>query len=161
MMSIYMANKRPASIVNNILRRALDPLGLSTEQITTLLDDPTSLNSGTEQLMLTQSQRDGALAGYAKGFKTVFYVSVAYCALATISAILLVGQHELERPDDKLQEEKMKEEKRRKREAREEKARRKLETPPSEQAASGGDRREQGQDEKHEGDEKEGELRSG
>lgn len=96
-----------ASIVNNILRKALNPLSLTPDQVTRLLNDPTLVNSAS--LELTSSQREGAIEGYTRGFRAVFYMTTACMALATLASIFMIGQHTLEREDDKAQEEKMRE----------------------------------------------------
>jgi hypothetical protein len=102
--------------VNNTLRRALGPLSLSAEQVNALLDDPTLINSPS--LGLTPEQRAGALAGYAKGFRIVFYVTVGGLLAAMAASAFMIGQHTLVREDDKLREEKAKEEERRRKEAK-------------------------------------------
>jgi MFS family permease len=94
------------ALVNNALRSALSPLGLSAEEVNTLLDNPTAINDPSFRDTLTIAQRDAVIAGYSRGFKSVFYMTVACMVIATLSAVFLIGHHDLKRSDDqKLKEE--------------------------------------------------------
>ena len=88
-----------ASLVNNNLRTAVRPLGLSTEQVEALLDDPTIINRPA-QLSLNAHDKAVVIAGYTKGFRSVFYLTVACMLVACTAATLLIRQHELNRDDD-------------------------------------------------------------
>jgi hypothetical protein len=70
-----------------------------------LLNDPTAINSEELRGLLTDTQRDAIIAGYTRGFRAVFYMTVACMVVAVISAFTLIGQHELVRAeDDELKE---------------------------------------------------------
>lgn len=88
-----------ASIVNNQLRSAIAPLGLSSDIISVLQNDPTSINDPT-RLNLTTEQKAAIIAGYTKGFHSVFYLTTASCLIAFLSALFLIDQLELNRADD-------------------------------------------------------------
>ena len=88
-----------ASIINNELRSAIAPLGLSSDIISVLQNDPTSINDPA-QLNLTSHQKAVIVAGYTKGFHSVFYLTTACCVIAFLSALLLIDQLELNRADD-------------------------------------------------------------
>lgn len=88
-----------ASIVNNTLRAALATLSLSDEQVQTIVNDPTSINKGT--LSLTEEQRAVIIQGYTTGFQRMFYMTVTCTAIAFIASVTMIGQHELNRADDK------------------------------------------------------------
>lgn len=89
-----------AAIVNNSLRSAIAPLGLTAEQIDALVDDPTIVNDASK-INLSDEARRVVIAGYMKGFRGVFYLTLACTLVAFLSAVLLVEQHELAREDDK------------------------------------------------------------
>jgi hypothetical protein len=89
------------SIVNNILRSTLRDLALPADQVSTLLDDPTAINSDVLRSVLTETQRITIIDGYTRGFHAVFYMTVACQLIAFLSAVFLIGQHELMRADDK------------------------------------------------------------
>lgn len=88
-----------ASIVNNQLRAAIGPLGLSFDIISALENDPTIINDPT-RLSLTPHQKAVIIAGYTKGFHSVFYLTCACCIIAFLSAVFLIDQLELNRADD-------------------------------------------------------------
>lgn len=88
-----------ASLVNNTLRTAIRPLGLSSAQIEALVDDPTIINRPA-QLSLDAHAKAVVIAGYTKGFRSVFYLTVACILVAFLASVLLVEQHELNRDDD-------------------------------------------------------------
>jgi hypothetical protein len=54
-----------ASIVNNELRTAIDPLGLTSDQISEITNDPTIIHDSS--FSLSDAQRETIIAGYAKG----------------------------------------------------------------------------------------------
>jgi hypothetical protein len=85
-----------AALVGNGLRSALPPLGLSAAQEAGLLDDPTSLN-GALGAQLSASQHAAVLAGYTKGFRDAFRMTLACELIALVSAVFLIGQHDLGR----------------------------------------------------------------
>ncbi|KIP12091.1 hypothetical protein PHLGIDRAFT_62405 [Phlebiopsis gigantea 11061_1 CR5-6] len=88
-----------ASLVNNNLRAAVRLLGLSTAQVEALLDDPTIINRPA-QLSLNAHDKAVVIAGYTKGFHSVFYLTVACMLVACTASTLLIKQHELNRDDD-------------------------------------------------------------
>ncbi|KAJ3552656.1 hypothetical protein NM688_g4034 [Phlebia brevispora] len=106
-----------ASIINNQLRAAIGPLGLSTDIIFDLTNDPTIINDPT-RLSLTPHQRTVIIAGYTKGFHSVFYLTTACCVIAFLSAVFFIDQLELNRADDKDLKRKTKEEMMRKKMAK-------------------------------------------
>jgi hypothetical protein len=94
------------ALVNNALRSALRPLGLTAEQVDALLDDPTVINSPTFLHTISADQRAAIIAGYTRGFHHVFYLTVACVCVAWLSGVFLIGHHDLKRADDeKLKEE--------------------------------------------------------
>jgi len=105
-----------AAIINNSLRASMDNLNLSTQVINSIIDDPTILapNSSLTQL-LGPIIRQQILAGYIKGFRTLFILNAAFSALATVASVLLIKHHELTRADEaQLKEEAILAEKNRK-----------------------------------------------
>ncbi|EIN07711.1 MFS general substrate transporter [Punctularia strigosozonata HHB-11173 SS5] len=88
-----------ASIVNNELKGAIRPLGLSSQQISQITNDPTIIHDSS--FNLTNEQRRTVIDGYAKGFKNVFYLTMACVLMAFISSVLLIQHHSLKRADDK------------------------------------------------------------
>ncbi|TFK50126.1 MFS general substrate transporter [Heliocybe sulcata] len=92
-----------ATIINNTLRAALQTLSLSADQISAILNDPTIINAGsyyTSTITLSDADRSAIITGYSKGFRRVFYFTVAYTAVATLAALFLIQHHDLKRPDD-------------------------------------------------------------
>lgn len=88
-----------ASLVNNTLRGALKPLGLTLVQVDAIVDDPTVINH-LSTLNLDEASRAAVVAGYAQGFKRVFYLTVASMGVAFFACLFLVEQHALSREDD-------------------------------------------------------------
>lgn len=88
-----------ASIVNNTLRTEIEPFGLSAEQIDALVDDPTIINDPSK-IDLSEEAKRIVIAGYTKGFRSVFFLTLASTLIAFLSAVLCVEQHELNREDD-------------------------------------------------------------
>ncbi|GJE94802.1 MFS general substrate transporter [Phanerochaete sordida] len=105
-----------ASLVNNTLRTAIVPLGLTPDQIEALVDDPTIINQPSV-LDLDAHGKAVVIAAYTKGFHSVFYLTVACTGIAFLASVFLIEQHELNRADDQEL----------KRQAKEELAKRKLE----------------------------------
>lgn len=97
-----------ATIVNNTLRSAVRPLNLTAAQVSSLVDDPTAINDPTKWT-LGAADKAVIIAGYARGFRTVFYLTTACVLVAFIASLALVEQHELNRADDKALKEKNKE----------------------------------------------------
>jgi hypothetical protein len=94
------------ALVNNSLRSAIAPLHLSEAIKDTLLNDPTIINSPSFRATLTDHQHDAILSGYQRGFKSVFYLTIACVCAAWLASVLLIGQHDLKRADDaRLKEE--------------------------------------------------------
>jgi len=92
-----------ATIINNTLRTALQPLNLSADLISAILNDPTIINPNsysTSTITLSNVDRSAIIMGYSKGFERVFYFTVAYTGLATLAALFLIQHHELKRADD-------------------------------------------------------------
>ncbi|KIJ12257.1 hypothetical protein PAXINDRAFT_14880 [Paxillus involutus ATCC 200175] len=91
---------------NNSLRTALSSLSLTPSAITTIIDDPTILRSGTSTsqlaaLGLTPSQASYALThGYTAGFKFVFILNACLVGVATVSSIFMIKHKELVRGDE-------------------------------------------------------------
>ncbi|KAF8837804.1 MFS general substrate transporter [Paxillus ammoniavirescens] len=101
-----------STIINNSLHTALSSLSLAPSAISTIIDDPTILRSGTSTsqlaaLGLTPSQAGYALEyGYTAGFKFVFILNACLAGVATVSSIFMIKHKELVRGDeDKLQSE--------------------------------------------------------
>ena len=65
------------AIVNNALRGGVRPLGIATEIIEALLQDPTIINQPAFKATLTEAQRMGILNAYLKGFRVVFLLTVS------------------------------------------------------------------------------------
>ncbi|KAI0701349.1 MFS general substrate transporter [Cytidiella melzeri] len=89
-----------ASIVNNTLRSEILPLNLSADQMNALVDDPTIINDPSK-INLSVEEKRAVIAGYTKGFHSVFYLTLACTLVAFLAAVLLIQQHELNREDDK------------------------------------------------------------
>jgi predicted MFS family arabinose efflux permease len=93
------------TIINNAVRTALTPLGISASAIQLLLNSPDLFREeyGKER---TDSIRLELKSAYVKGFRIVFIVGAALNALAFVAAWFLMPQVELNRDDDaKLKEE--------------------------------------------------------
>lgn len=88
-----------ASLVNNTLRSAIAPLGLSAAQVEALVDDPTIINRPA-QLALDAHSKAVVIAGYTKGFHSVFYLTIACTGIAFLASVFFIEQHELNRADD-------------------------------------------------------------
>ena len=88
-----------ASIVNNTLRAAIEPLGLTAEQVSALLDDPTIINNPSK-IDLTANEKAVIIAGYTKGFHSVFYLTIACIMTAFLASVFMIEQLELNRADD-------------------------------------------------------------
>lgn len=88
-----------ASLVNNALRTAIRPLGLSADQIAALLNDPTIINQPSA-LDLDAHGKAVVIAAYTKGFHSVFYLTVACTGIAFLASVFMIEQHELNRADD-------------------------------------------------------------
>ncbi|KDQ58485.1 hypothetical protein JAAARDRAFT_34295 [Jaapia argillacea MUCL 33604] len=92
-----------ASIVNNSLRASLGPLNLSPSQVSTILNDPTSINNpNVAGFALSAEDKVKIVEGYTRGFKGVFYLTVACTATAFLASVLLIRQHGLDREDDEV-----------------------------------------------------------
>lgn len=93
------------TIINNAVRAALVPYGLSRSDIQLLLDSPERFqeDSGEQR---TELLRVALSSAYQKGFKIVFIVGAVLNALAFVAAWFLMPHIELARADDeKLKEE--------------------------------------------------------
>lgn len=101
-----------SSLINNTLRQAAQNVGLSSQQIALLLNDPTSVRG--DSIGLSESAMRTIIAGYAQGFRGVFYLTVASTGVAWLASVFLIGQHELTRADDKELKQAAKEARRRK-----------------------------------------------
>ncbi|KAF2092062.1 putative MFS drug transporter [Saccharata proteae CBS 121410] len=93
------------TIINNSLRSALNPLGLSNAEVELLLNDPSSAvdsSNGTSTALIQSTLLDA----YSRGFRNIFYVMAAMASFAFFVATFLLPQVELNRSDDqKLKEE--------------------------------------------------------
>jgi hypothetical protein len=87
------------ALVNNALRTALAPLGLSAATQAAVLDDPTAIH-GALGAQLSVGQRAAIVDGYTRGFRAVFDMTLACQAIGLASVVLLVGQHDLDRDND-------------------------------------------------------------
>ena len=81
-----------ASLVNNKLRTAVVQLGLSPEQIETLVDDPTVINRPAE-LSLDAHAKAVVIKAYTDGFHSVFYLTLACTGIAFLASVFLIQQH--------------------------------------------------------------------
>ena len=88
-----------SSLINNSLRQAAQNVGLTSQQIAILLNDPTSVRG--DSIGLSASAIKTIIDGYAQGFRGVFYLTVASTGVAWLASVFLIGQHELTRADDK------------------------------------------------------------
>ncbi|KAH7100050.1 MFS general substrate transporter [Auriculariales sp. MPI-PUGE-AT-0066] len=94
------------AIVSNALRHGVSTSDISSDMISKLLDDPATVNAQGKDALLTELQREIVVNAYLEGFRGVFYMAVACQVVATLSAVLLIKQHDLQRADDhKLKEE--------------------------------------------------------
>lgn len=91
------------ALANNALRSALAPLFLAPSLAKKLMDDPTAVNDLAVSSALTPAQRDAIVDGYLRGFRSVFYMTVACQLVAFVAAALLIEQHDLGRDDDRTQ----------------------------------------------------------
>lgn len=93
------------TIINNAVRTALIPYGLSKAAIQLLVNSPDIFRDeyGTSR---TEDTRVALVSAYKKGFRIVFIVSASLNVCAFIFAWFLMPQVELNRADDqKLKEE--------------------------------------------------------
>ncbi|KAF4536950.1 Tetracycline resistance protein TetB/drug resistance transporter [Lasiodiplodia theobromae] len=95
------------TIVNNSLRGAVAPLGLSSAEVRSLLKNPENVLSQKSDAGADAERIRTALMGaYKDGFRILFYVNAALAAVAFFVALALLPQISLVRDDDKkLQEE--------------------------------------------------------
>lgn len=91
------------ALINNALRSTLAALALAPSLAKTLLDDPTAVNDPVVSDALTPAQRSAIVDGYLRGFRSVFYMTVACQLVAFLAAVLLIDQHDLNRDDDRAQ----------------------------------------------------------
>ena len=66
------------ALVNNALTEGVALLGLSSETIAGILDDPTVINTAAFKASITSDQRQGILEAYLHGFKHFFYMTVSF-----------------------------------------------------------------------------------
>lgn len=101
-----------SSLINNALRQSAQDVGLSVQQIAILLNDPTSVRG--DKIGLSDAAVKTIIAGYARGFRGVFYLTVVAMGVAWLAAVFLIGQHDLTRADDDELKQAAKETRRRK-----------------------------------------------
>ncbi|KAH8832721.1 MFS general substrate transporter [Flagelloscypha sp. PMI_526] len=95
-----------SALINNTLRASLEHIQMAQDQIRIILDDPTSINRPEESgLILTQAQHDEVLRAYTVAFQRLFYMTVAFCGIATIACQLLLKEFSLEREEEKKMKE--------------------------------------------------------
>ncbi|PNS17607.1 hypothetical protein CAC42_3002 [Sphaceloma murrayae] len=94
------------TILNNVLRASVSDLGLSSDQIQSLLNARDSINELASSSAGREDLRLAVLAGYKDGFRIIFLSLAGLAAAATPLAFFLMPQTKLERGDDeKLKEE--------------------------------------------------------
>ncbi|GAA5826068.1 hypothetical protein JCM3770_005229 [Rhodotorula araucariae] len=94
-----------ATILNNILRSKLSPLGFANDLISAVIDDPTGIwrtsgSVGTRLLDLSSTQKAQIISAYVQGFHTLFHVLCGLIGGAFLIALLLVKRHSLSRDDE-------------------------------------------------------------
>lgn len=89
------------TIINNVVRSglALSELGLSEDQIRSLLKDPTS----TAGLGLGDNVNQALLEAYHVGFQRVFYTMAALAGLSGVMAFVLMPQIDLDKKEEQDQ----------------------------------------------------------
>lgn len=87
------------TIINNLFRTTLEPLGLSNADILQLQNHPAVY---LDSLSAARSEqiRQASLEAYQRGFRVVFIVNASLAAFAFVAAWVLMPQVELSRPDD-------------------------------------------------------------
>ncbi|KAH9921048.1 major facilitator superfamily domain-containing protein [Fomitopsis serialis] len=88
-----------SSLINNSLREAAQSVGLSSQQIAILLNDPTSVKN--DNAGISDAALKVIIKGYSDGFRGVFYLTVAATGVGWLASVFLIQQHELSRADDK------------------------------------------------------------
>ena len=90
---------------NNVLAGSLSSLDVEDDASETLLSNPQSY-LGTVPEVEADRIRGILIPAYRKGFRVIFIVGAALCAVAFVVAFFMMPQVELSRPDDaKLKEE--------------------------------------------------------
>ena len=93
------------TILNNLVRSAVESLSISGEDANDILKSPQTFLSNRSSSEADQI-RAAILPAYRKGFRIIFLIGSALAALAFVLAWFLMPQAELDRPDDqKLKEE--------------------------------------------------------
>lgn len=93
------------TILNNVLAASLSTLSIPDEQHETLLSNPQSYLTKVSSSEAGRI-RDVLIPAYRKGFRVIFIVGAALCAVAFVVAFFMMPQVELKRADDdKLKEE--------------------------------------------------------
>ncbi|KAF9063670.1 major facilitator superfamily domain-containing protein [Rhodocollybia butyracea] len=90
-----------AALLNNAMRSSMSALSLSSDTITSIINDPSVLRSSPVPFGISSSQAQIILTtGYNKGFRDIFYLNTALAALAFVSSVVLIKHKELLRGDE-------------------------------------------------------------
>ncbi|KAJ3890263.1 major facilitator superfamily domain-containing protein [Lentinula edodes] len=92
-----------AALLNNALRASMEPFPLSSDTISSIINNPSLLKQSSylAQFGISTSQADYILVkGYNKGFKNIFILNAALTTLAFVASVVLIGHKELLRGDE-------------------------------------------------------------
>jgi hypothetical protein len=79
----------------------MSKLNLPSQIINSIIDDPTILSPDSSTTRtLGPIIREQILAGYLRGFRTLFILNAGFSAFATVVGVLLIKHHDLTRPDE-------------------------------------------------------------
>ncbi|KAJ3865081.1 MFS general substrate transporter [Lentinula novae-zelandiae] len=92
-----------AALLNNALHASMEPFSLSSDNISSIINNPFLLKQSSylAQFGISTSQADYILVkGYNKGFKNIFILNAALITLAFVASVVLIGHKELLRGDE-------------------------------------------------------------
>ncbi|KAJ3748316.1 MFS general substrate transporter [Lentinula detonsa] len=92
-----------AALLNNAMRVSLSSFSLSSDTISSVINDPSILRQPTNLSMLgiSTSQADYILTqGYNKGFRNIFILNTSLSSLAFVASVILIRHKELLRGDE-------------------------------------------------------------
>ncbi|KAH8922708.1 MFS general substrate transporter [Atractiella rhizophila] len=88
-----------STILNNSLRSHLRGANFSEQLISSILDDPASIQDATTSL--TAAQKAAAIAGYRQGFRVIFLIATAVAGLSFFVSLFFIAEVTLRREDEK------------------------------------------------------------
>ncbi|KAJ7185843.1 MFS general substrate transporter [Mycena filopes] len=91
-----------STLLNNKLRTAMTSLGLSSSQISTIIDDPALLHTPASVGITQDTARDILYRGYTKGFSALFIMNACLTVFATLISVVMIKHKELSRGDEEM-----------------------------------------------------------